>query len=152
MWRSRARPSVGRKDRGLRVDRAPLESLSLGDLVRSLAGIFQTPVPGTQVTLLEDQGTVKMAGVTRAAAPGDVGAQVEALTRTVRNRERQVDRLRTRLEEMEARTTALADAGVSAERIARLESELTEMRGLREPLAEEKPRTAKPRRPRKPSS
>lgn len=141
------------EERGLQVERAPFESVGLGDIVRSFAGIFQAPVPGGQVTLLEDQGTVKMARVTRSADPADLGAQVEALSRTVRNRERQVDRLRSRLEEMEARSEALADAGISAERIARLESELTEIRGLREPVTEKaKPRTARrSRKPEKPS-
>jgi hypothetical protein len=139
------------EERGLEVERAPFESLGFGDVVRSFAGIFQTPVPGGQVTLLEDQGTVKMARATRKAEPADLGTQVEALRRTVRNRERQVDRLRARLEEMEARTTALADAGVSAERFARLEAELTEIRGRREPATEKaKPRAAKRPR-RKPS-
>jgi Family of unknown function (DUF6519) len=139
------------EERGLQVERAPFESLGLGDIVRSLTGIFQTPDPGGQVTLLEDRGTVKMARVTRPAESAELGPQVEALTRTVRNRERQVDRLRARLEEMEARSAALADAGVSAERIARLESELTELRGLAGSTTEKKPRTGTSRRPRKPS-
>jgi hypothetical protein len=54
---------------------------------------------------------------------------------------------------MEVRSAALADAGVSAERLARLESELSEMRGLGEPVTEKgKARTARrSRKPEKPS-
>ena len=115
------------EQRGLQVERAPFEALGLGDLVRSLTGVFRTAVPGGQVTLHEDHGVVRMAGVTRPAAPTDVGAQVEALSRTVHAREEEVDRLRTRLEEMETRSAALAE-GVSSERIARLESELTKLK------------------------
>jgi hypothetical protein len=118
------------EQRGLQVERGPFEALGLGDLVRSLTAVFRTAVPGGQVTLHEDHGVVRMAGVTRPAAPTDVGAQVEALSRTVHAREKEVDRLRTRLEEMETRSAALAK-GVSAERIARLESELTKLKKLK---------------------
>jgi hypothetical protein len=53
---------------------------------------------------------------------------------------------------MEARSAALADAGVSVERIDRLESELTEIRGLREPAIAKKPTSARrSRKPQKPS-
>jgi hypothetical protein len=139
------------EERGLQVERTPFESLGLSDIVRSLTGIFRTAVPGGQITLVDDRGTVRMAGA--VPPPSDVGAQVDALTRTVRARERQVDRLRSRLEEMEARSAALTDSGVSAERVARIESELSELKKLREPPAAKEPRPAKrARRPAKPTS
>ena len=121
-------------ERGVRVLRGADEPDDLGALLGNVFGLLRTPRPGDEVTLHEDEGRVSYMSVARPSArrmTGDIPADVEELARAVEARDAEVAALRTEVERLQT-SQATAPARVDDARVTALETELKQLRGLRD--------------------
>ncbi|HSK52021.1 MAG TPA: DUF6519 domain-containing protein [Clostridia bacterium] len=160
-------------DRGVRVARAADEHEDLPTLLGDLLGLLRTPRRGDEVTLHEEEGRVRYINVAarRTERRPDASPEVEELSKAVVARDADIAALRSEVERLQASQAAAVPA-TGEQRIAALEAELQELRGLRDQVtalleadrpskpsgtrATAKPKstsaTAKPRARRKPPS
>ena len=118
-------------DNGIAVRRAPARTDDPLAMIGDLLGLLRTPRAGDEVTLFESEGAVSYYSIGRPSSvlstAGDV--DVEALARSVRDRDEELADLRGQVAELrEARASGPADA----KKIAALEVEVRELRVLRE--------------------
>lgn len=110
-------------DRGMEARTVPFRPADLSDVMASVAGFFRTPESGDRVTLHEEAGRVRYFS---SSSPGEGADYSDAL----RAKDAELDELRHKVTQLEARQEELAGAG--PERLAAVESELQELHRFRD--------------------
>jgi hypothetical protein len=118
-------------DRGIGVVRSSGPGDDLTSILGNVLGFLRTPRRGDEVTLHEEGGTVRYMTVAepgRTAAADAAAPSVAALSKAVEARDAQVAELRLQVQRLEQAAQPAADDA----RIAGLEAELRDLRGLRD--------------------